>query len=75
MAEFYFIKNSWVFTCDKRLWLRTQVPPCDSEHFHLDGLEAFDYTSYIGNTIWGAKLYLLKEGKDTFPQARRHSKW
>jgi len=58
---------------DKRLWLRTQVPPCDSKHFQLDGLETFHYTSYLTNFIWGAKLYLLKEGKVTFPHARRHS--
>jgi len=49
------------------------VPPCDSKHFQLDGLENFDYTSYLTNVIWGAKLYLLKEGIDTFPHARRHS--
>jgi len=74
MALSYFTTKSWIFKYDKRLWLRAQVPPCDSKHFQLDGLENFDYTSYLTNVIWGAKYYLLKEGTDTFPHARRRSK-
>jgi len=74
MAVSHFVLKSWIFTYDKRLWLRTQVPPCDSKHFQLDRIENFDYTSYLEKCIWGAKLYLLKEGTDTFPHARRHSR-
>jgi len=70
MALSYFATKSWIFKYDKRLWLRTQVPPSDNKHFQLDGIENFDYTSYIRNCAWGAKLYLLKEGTDIFPHAR-----
>jgi hypothetical protein len=72
MALSFFTTKSWVFTNDKSLWLRSQVPPCDSKHFQLDRLETFDYTSYLRNCTWGGKLYLLKEAADTFPHARRH---
>jgi hypothetical protein len=65
--------NAWVFKCDKRWWLRTQVSPCDSKHFQLDRLETFDFASYFRNGIWGAKCFLLKESGDVFPQARKHA--
>ena len=48
------------------------MPPCDSKHFQLDGLENFDYTTYVRNSIWGGRLYLLKESIDTIPRARRN---
>jgi len=50
------------------------VPPCDTKHFQLDGMETLDYTTYIGNGILGTRLYLLKEDTDTLPNARKHSK-
>jgi hypothetical protein len=68
-----FSTKSWVFTYGKRLWLRTQVPPCDSKHFQLDGMETFDYKSFLKKVSWGVKLYLLKESTDIFPHERRHS--
>jgi hypothetical protein len=72
MALSYFITKSWVFTNDKLLWLRTQVPPCDSKHFQLDGLETIEAETFFKNALWGGKLYLLKEGPETLPHARRH---
>jgi hypothetical protein len=65
--------NAWVFKCDKRWWLRTQVPPCDSKHFQLDVLETFDYTSFLIDTIQGGQYFLLKESADAFPQRRKHA--
>jgi hypothetical protein len=72
MALSYFITKSWVFTNDKLLWLRTQVPPCDSKHFQLDKLETIETAAYFRNALWGGKVYLLKEGAETLPHARRH---
>jgi hypothetical protein len=72
MALSYFNTISWVFTNDKLLWLRTQVPPCDSKNFQLDRIETFETTEYLKNGFWGAKLYLLKEGAETLPRARSH---
>jgi hypothetical protein len=72
MALSYFATKSWVIKNDKLLRLRTQVPTCDSMHFKLDGLENIDNREFIKNALWGTKLYLLKEGADTLPHARRH---
>jgi len=72
MALSSFTTKSWDFTNDKLLWLRTQLPPCDSKHFLLDRIETFDPISFVRNSILGARIYLLKESTDTFPQARRH---
>jgi hypothetical protein len=72
MALSFFTTKSWVFTNDKLLWLRTQVPPCDSKHFQLDKIENIEIASYFKNALWGGKLYLLKEGIETLPHARRH---
>jgi len=72
MALSFFTTKSWVFKNDKLLWLRTQVPPCDSKHFQLNKLENIESTSYFKRAMWGAKLYLLKEGTETLPHARRH---
>jgi hypothetical protein len=74
MTLSYFTTKSWVFTNDKLLWLRTQVPPCDTKHFQLDRIETIDATEFIKNACWGVKLYLLKEGTETLPRARRHYK-
>jgi hypothetical protein len=74
MALSYFGTRSWVFTNDNLLWLRTQVPPCDRKHFQLDRIQTFEITSYLKNGVWGVKLYLLKEGTETFAHARRHYK-
>ena len=68
----YFTTKSWVFKTDKTLSLATLVPPCDSEHFKLKGLDSTDNAMYLKNAIIGARLYLLKEHTDTFPHARRH---
>jgi hypothetical protein len=70
---YYFVANAWDFKCDKRLWLRTQVPPCDSKHFQLDELEIFDSASYFRNEIWGGICFLLKESADAIPQKRKHA--
>jgi hypothetical protein len=72
MSLSFLSTKSWIFTKDKLPWLSTQVPPCDSKHFQLDGLETIEPTEYYKNAIWGAKLYLLKEGAETLPCARRH---
>jgi len=72
MALSYFTTKSWVFTSNKLLWLRTQVLPCDSKHFQLDRIENFEPTEYYKNALWGARMYLLKEGAETLPRARRH---
>jgi len=74
MAMSYFSQKSWVFTNGKLLWLRTQVPPCDTKHFQLDRIETIDATEFFKNASWEAKLYLLKEGTETLPRARRHYK-
>jgi hypothetical protein len=74
MALSYFTTKSWIFTNDKLLWLRTQVPPCDSRHFQLDRIETMDFTVFMKNALLGARLYLLKEGTETLPHARRHYK-
>jgi hypothetical protein len=65
--------NAWVFKYDKRCWLRTQVPPCDSKHFQLDRLETFDYASYVRNTIWEGRYFLLKDSRDALPETRKHA--
>jgi hypothetical protein len=49
------------------------VPLWDSKHFQLDRMETVDHTEFIKNAAWGARLYLLKEGTNTFSHARRHS--
>jgi hypothetical protein len=72
MALNYFTTNSWAFKNDKLLRLRTQVPTCDSMHFKLVEIENIDKREYCKDGLWGAKLYLLKEGADTLPSARRH---
>ena len=72
MALSYFTTKSWVFTNDNCMWLRTQVPPCDSKHFQLDRIDALDETKFYKNAALGARLYLLNEGTDTLPHARRH---
>jgi hypothetical protein len=74
MALSYFLTKSWVFTNDKLLWLITQVPPCDRKHFQLDRMKTIDTTAYFKNACWGAKLYLLKEGTETLPHAKKHFK-
>ena len=48
------------------------MPPCDSKHFKLDKLETIENKPYFKKAVWGAKLYLLKEGIETLPHARRH---
>jgi hypothetical protein len=68
----YFITKLRVFTNDKLLWLRTQVPPCDSKHFQLDRVETIEIAEYFNNALWGRKLYLLKEGAETLPHAKSH---
>jgi hypothetical protein len=72
MALAYFMTKSWVFKNDKLLGLRTKVPPCDSKHFQLDALETIDTETYFKNALEGGRLYLLKEGPETWPRARRH---
>jgi hypothetical protein len=41
-------------------------------HFIMDKLENADAREFIKNGMLGARLYLLKEGADTLPSARRH---
>jgi hypothetical protein len=72
MAVSYFSKKSWVFTNDKLLWHRTQLPSCDSKHFQLDRIETIETTAFFRNATWGVKFYLMKEGTETLPHARRH---
>jgi hypothetical protein len=72
MALSYFTTKSWVFTNDKLLWVRTQLPPCDSRHFQLDRIETIENTAFFKSALLGGKLYLLKEGIETLPHARRH---
>jgi hypothetical protein len=72
MALSYFSTNSWNLKNAKFLQLRTQVPTCDRMHFNLDEFENIDIKEFYKNAIFGAKLYLLKEGADTLPSARRH---
>jgi hypothetical protein len=72
MALSYFCTNSWVLKNDKFLQLRRQVPTCDSMHFYLNEFENMDFREFYEKAQWGARLYLLKEGADTFPRARRH---
>ena len=48
------------------------MPPCDSKHFQLDRIDALDETKFYKNAALGARLYLLNEGTDTLPHARRH---
>ena len=72
MALSYFSTKSWDFTNDNFMWLRTQVPPCDSKHFQLDRIETFDKTKFAKNALLGVRMYLLNEGTDTLPHARRH---
>jgi hypothetical protein len=74
MALSYFTTKSWVFTNDKLLWLRTQVPPCDTKHFQVDRIKTIDFTAFFKNICWGGKLYLLKEGTEKMSCARRHYK-
>jgi hypothetical protein len=74
MALSYFSTKSWVFINEKLVWLRTQVPTWDSQHFQLDKMETIDHIEFIKNGILGAKLYLLKEGTNAFSHARRHFK-
>jgi hypothetical protein len=72
MALSFFTTKSWVFKNDKILSLAALVPPCDSEHFKLKGLDSIDNAIYLKNAIMGTRLYLLKEHTDTLPHARRH---
>jgi len=74
MAISVFTTTSLDFTNDKLLWLRTQVPQCDSKHFLLDRIETLDFASHLVNCAWGARLYLLNESIDTIPQAKWHLK-
>jgi hypothetical protein len=72
IALSYFTTNTWSFTNDKLLWLRTQVLPCDKNDFNLNDLENFDHPKFFKNAIMGGRKYLLKEDTDTLPHARRH---
>ena len=74
MALSFFTTKSWDFTNDKLLWLRTQVPRCDSKHFLLDRIETLDFPTFLRNCMWGARLYLLNEKTDAIPQAKKHLK-
>jgi hypothetical protein len=68
----FFTLNTWIFTNDKLLWLRTKVLPYDKKDFNLDNLEDIDFTHYYKNTIIGGKKYLLKEDIDTLSDAKKH---
>jgi hypothetical protein len=72
MAVSYFTTNSWVLKNYKLMQMWTQVPTYDRMHFCLNEFENLDILEFYRNAIWGARLYLLKEGADTFPHARRH---
>jgi hypothetical protein len=72
MALSYFTTKTWVFKTHKTLSLATLVPPCDSEHFKLEGLDSTDNAMCLKNIIMGMRLYLLKEHTDILPHAIRH---
>ena len=68
----YFNTKTWVFRNDNFLRLRKMLPSCDSKHFQLDRIETLDFTSSYKDLLLGGRLYLLNEGTDTLPHARRH---
>ncbi|XP_044260302.1 putative fatty acyl-CoA reductase CG5065 isoform X2 [Tribolium madens] len=67
----YYANNQWDFNNDDSMKLRQMLNPKERAIYKLDG-EGINYHDYFTDCVRAARLYILKEGDETIPSARRH---
>jgi fatty acyl-CoA reductase len=71
MALNHFIQNNWHFENDNFMALCTQLKMQDLKAFDYHDFLTFDLVLYFKNATLGARKYLLGEGEDNIPQAKK----
>ncbi|EFA05233.2 putative fatty acyl-CoA reductase CG5065 [Tribolium castaneum] len=67
----YYANNQWDFNNDDSMKARQMLNPKERAIYKLDG-DGIDYHDYFTDCVRAARLYILKEGDETIPSARRH---
>lgn len=69
----YYTSNQWDFNNEQALEARKLMNETERNIYRVE-VQNLDLEEYIYNSIHGARLYVLKEGDETLPTARRHMK-
>lgn len=69
----YYANNQWDFNNEGSLKARDFLTETEKRIYKIDG-QGLDIEDYFLNCIHAARLYVLKEGDETLPAARRHMK-
>ncbi|CAG9767775.1 unnamed protein product [Ceutorhynchus assimilis] len=67
----YYANNQWDFDNVESLNARDTLNPRERQIYKCDG-DDVDYYEYFTTCVHAARLYILKEGDETLPAARRH---
>ncbi|KAF5306584.1 hypothetical protein FQR65_LT07311 [Abscondita terminalis] len=69
----YYANNQWDFVNDESLTARDLMTEKELELYKVDG-QGMDMDEYFYHCTHAARLYILKEGDETIPAAKRHMK-
>ncbi|XP_063700524.1 putative fatty acyl-CoA reductase CG5065 [Culicoides brevitarsis] len=66
----YFLQHQWKWENDNLLKLYHRMELSDQYTFNFDAT-IVDYPTYIGNWIFGYRKFILKQGDESLPSAKR----
>lgn len=69
----YYVNRQWEFSNVQALEARSLMNETERRIYQLERKD-FNPENYVCNSIHGLRLYVLKEGDETLPTARRHIK-
>jgi fatty acyl-CoA reductase len=69
----YYVNRNWDFNNDNTLKAIQKLNPRERRTYKLDGTGG-NFREYFTNCVHSARLYLVKEGDDQIPAAKRQMK-
>ncbi|XP_052868592.1 putative fatty acyl-CoA reductase CG5065 [Anopheles cruzii] len=66
----YYTTKQWIFRCNNIKAMYERMSEEDRKRFYFDVAE-INFESYLHDFILGARQYILKEGPETLPKARK----
>ena len=70
MALSYFLLKQWTFKNHNLINLNRSILPSDKEDFDFD-FSKIDPESFFRSAVFGARKFLLNDGIENVPQAKR----
>lgn len=67
----YYANRQWDFNNDDAMIARENLNPKERQIWKLYG-DGINYYDYFKDCTHAARLYILKEGDESLPAARRH---